>query len=207
MNRFVHPAERMQTALVLAALMSAWSGPLAAERATVPSVPLVAPTAPQRSTVQPNPITVPQAPALSPMAPAAAAVPPDIPAAPQAALPSRPQQPVMPLAAVPAELLARDAVSVSFAAGSDALDGPGLAVLDAVALRLAARPGERLELRAHAAGAGEDDETPARRLSLARARAVREHLISKGVDKHRLIVFAMGRRGEGDLDRVDLAFK
>jgi outer membrane protein OmpA-like peptidoglycan-associated protein len=91
--------------------------------------------------------------------------------------------------------------------------GPGLAdipadarpVLDAIVARLKANDALRVQLIAHAAG-GEDDAIDARRLSLARAVAVRAYLIEGGVRSLRMDVRALGNRpdGGGPTDRVDL---
>ncbi len=199
-NRPLHPVLLLTAALLLAPQARAADAPAA------PAPEIRTPAAPQRPAVRPPAIAVPQAPVLPEMAVPQAAIPPGIPDAPRSELPVRPAQTAAPLSSVPAELLSKSRVTVAFAEGSDALDDTARKALDAIALRLAARPEERLELRAHAPRAG-DDESPARRLSLARAKAVREHLLAKGVAKQRLIVFALGSRGEADLDRVDLAFK
>lgn len=197
-------------ALPILLLPLTFASAVAAERAgetgAKPAPGLSVPAAPQRQLAAPKPIAVPTPPVLPEVTPPRVAVPAEIPPAPLSALPQRSDQPVAPLSAVPAELLAKDRLTLAFAAGSDALDADSRKTLDMVALRLAARPEERLELRAHAARAGED-ETPARRLSLARAKTVREHLMDKGVAQQRLIVFALGSRGEGAPDRVDLAFR
>lgn len=62
----------------------------------------------------------------------------------------------------------------------------------------------RVTLKAYAGTAG-DDGSNARRLSLKRALAVREILLSEGVAPERLIVRALGgARDTGPLDRVDI---
>lgn len=63
----------------------------------------------------------------------------------------------------------------------------------------------RVQLIAHAAG-GDEDAIEARRLSLARAVAVRAYLIEGGVRSLRMDVRALGNRadGGGPSDRVDL---
>lgn len=164
--------------------------------------PTVAPT-----TVAPvKPVQVPQAPRMPELTAPKAVVPAEIPAAAKAELPQRPTRPALPAVAVPPDVLAMKGTSVAFGPAAEALDAAAFAALDKVALRLAAKPDERLELQAHAPRAGEN-EAPARRLSLARAKAVREYLMSKGIAKERILVFALGSQGKDNLDRVDLAFK
>ncbi|KAB7740788.1 OmpA family protein [Parvibaculum sedimenti] len=64
--------------------------------------------------------------------------------------------------------------------------------------------GGRVTLKAYAGAAG-DDGTNARRLSLKRALAVREILLSEGIAAERLNVRALGgARDTGPLDRVDI---
>ncbi|MDA1101183.1 MAG: OmpA family protein [Proteobacteria bacterium] len=64
--------------------------------------------------------------------------------------------------------------------------------------------GARLQLKAYAAGKG-DDTSKARRLSLSRALAVRSFLIENGLRSTRIDVRALGiARDGGAPDRVDI---
>jgi outer membrane protein OmpA-like peptidoglycan-associated protein len=91
--------------------------------------------------------------------------------------------------------------------------GPGLTdlppssqpVLDTVAARLIASDALRVQLVARATG-GADQAMEARRISLARAVAVRAYLIDKGVPRLRMDVRALGNRADdGPVnDQVDL---
>jgi outer membrane protein OmpA-like peptidoglycan-associated protein len=114
-----------------------------------------------------------------------------------------------PPASVPAAVPASGGNVVRFAAGAADLGGDARAVLDAVAAKLAAQPAERIQLVAYASapGTGTDDAIEARRVSLARAVAVRAYLIQHGVASTRIDVRALGNNpagGGGALDRVDL---
>ncbi len=77
--------------------------------------------------------------------------------------------------------------------------GPELAAL---ARRLEAAPGGRVTVEAQAAGPA-NDVSAARRLSLARARAVREGLIAAGLPETRIDLRALGRTEEA-LDAADI---
>jgi outer membrane protein OmpA-like peptidoglycan-associated protein len=95
--------------------------------------------------------------------------------------------------------------AVKFAPGATELPPGGQPVLDALAVRLLANDSLRVQLIAHATG-GTDEAMEARRVSLARAVAVRAYLIGKGVRSLRMDVRALGNHpGEGPVaDEVDL---
>jgi outer membrane protein OmpA-like peptidoglycan-associated protein len=95
--------------------------------------------------------------------------------------------------------------SIKFAPGASVVPKGARATLDALAQRLAANGSLRLQVIAYAKGS-EDEASRARRLSLARAIAVRAYLIEKGVPGVRMDVRALGNRttGRGPADRVDL---
>lgn len=153
------------------------------------------------------PLKVPATPPASLIVIPAAPLTPDIPNAPQSELaPRPPPAPGVP-GPVPVAVLGKPMLSLGFAADSILLDEPATTLLTAVAKRLAAEPSTRVELRAYAARSGLE-EGPARRLSLARARAVRSQLTQSGISQQRLIVFALGSAvPDGHPDRVDLLFK
>ncbi|WP_207476769.1 OmpA family protein [Arenibaculum pallidiluteum] len=91
-----------------------------------------------------------------------------------------------------------------FQGGSEALEPADHELLTGLAARLAAEPDARLRLTAYA-GAARPEDRDARRLSLSRAVAVRDYLMSQGIRGTRIDVRAMGARTEGGPpDRVDL---
>lgn len=146
------------------------------------------------------PVTIPAPPDLSAFPPPSMAeLPPRVDAKP-------------PRGEVPAQLAGVNQLSLPFAPNAEAPAQDAKALLDGIAARLAARPSERLELRAYAA-AFPEKETAARRLALLRARAVREQLIARGIDRERLVVFARdvgtppGAVAPANADRVDLVFR
>lgn len=78
------------------------------------------------------------------------------------------------------------------------------ASLTALAERMKQDPALRISVVAHATGSG-DQASNARRMSLARALAVRAYLIDQGIDNLRINVQAEGGKNAGDQpDRVDL---
>lgn len=183
--------------------------PPAPAPATPPAAEVAAPPVPAapKGAVRPTIVKAPPPymPEVTPIP--RVADPEGIPPAPRSDLPPRQETLVAASGAVPSDIAGRSAVALDFAAGSDAVDAAGVAMLQAVAQRLAATPAERLELRAHAAP-GPDGETGARRLALARALAVRQHLMALGVPKQRLLVYALGAAApEGGSDRVELFFR
>lgn len=96
-------------------------------------------------------------------------------------------------------------ITLPFPPGGDALTPEAARLLDRVAARLLDRPADRVELRAFAPPT-EQGEGAARRLSLARALAVRSYLLDRGVEQQRLIVYALGSQDGGNApDRVDLS--
>ncbi len=154
------------------------------------------------------PPPVPAATPASPPAPAPAAPPP------VAAAPSPPPAPVKVASAAsqPASVqvattaAAGNAMNtIKFSAGSTDLPANSAAVLDPVATKLLANDALRVQLIAHATG-GDDQAMEARRVSLARAIAVRAYLIDKGVRSLRMDVRALGNRSDDGpaTDQVDL---
>jgi len=95
--------------------------------------------------------------------------------------------------------------AVNFKPGVTDLGGGAQPVLDALVGRLLANQELRVELISHATGAP-DDAMEARRVSLARAVAVRAYLVEKGVKSLRIDVRALGNRADGGpvADQVDL---
>lgn len=95
--------------------------------------------------------------------------------------------------------------TVLFAPGSADLLPESRAALDAAAARMVEQPDLTAELRGYAPATNED-QSQARRLSLARILLVRGYLIDEGVSKLRLTVHPLGDRTSAKLppDRVDL---
>jgi outer membrane protein OmpA-like peptidoglycan-associated protein len=95
--------------------------------------------------------------------------------------------------------------TVKFATGATDLPANSQSVLDTVAAKLMADDALRVQLVAHATGSA-DQAMEARRVSLARAVAVRAYLIDKGVRSLRMDVRALGNRSDDApaTDQVDL---
>jgi outer membrane protein OmpA-like peptidoglycan-associated protein len=95
--------------------------------------------------------------------------------------------------------------SVRFTPGATDLPPSSQAILDTVAAKLIANDALRVQLIAHATGSA-DQAMEARRVSLARAVAVRAYLIDKGVRSLRMDVRALGNRADDGptSDQVDL---
>jgi len=95
--------------------------------------------------------------------------------------------------------------ALRFSAGTADLHGVAKTVLDSLAVQLKRAPQDHIQLIAYASG-GADQAIEARRVSLARAVAVRAYLIQQGVASTRIDVRALGNRVEdgGSADRVDL---
>lgn len=107
--------------------------------------------------------------------------------------------------------------SLAYAPGDEGLPAGADSVLADIARHLAAHPGARLEVRAHATGPA-DRANDARRTALMRARALRDRLVTAGIDPLRLLIFADGTPVPADgpapavaapasPDRVDLVFR
>lgn len=91
---------------------------------------------------------------------------------------------------------------VRFAKDDSHLPETAIGDLDALALKLATTK-ERVRLAAFS-GKNGDLSSQARRLSLERARAVRDYLVSKGVPFNRMDVLPFGAAKDGINDRVDV---
>ncbi|GAB5389106.1 MAG: hypothetical protein Alpg2KO_20740 [Alphaproteobacteria bacterium] len=84
------------------------------------------------------------------------------------------------------------------------LDAPRRAVLDALVGEMQQVESRRLQIRAYASPETGGD-IPARRRALSRAEAVRDHMMARGLPKHRMIIFS--RPAETDdraAERVEL---
>lgn len=98
-----------------------------------------------------------------------------------------------------------DSRAIRFAPGATELQGDASSVLDGLAQKLKAAPADHISLVAYASGDA-DQAIEARRVSLARAVAVRAYLIQHGVASTQIEVRALGNRvtDGGSADRVDL---
>jgi outer membrane protein OmpA-like peptidoglycan-associated protein len=189
------------------------SDPLAAAHAPVPAPEPVAaaavPVDPSASVGEQLRATATPAAAPARAAPeqVAAVAPPPAPAAPAVstpapavAVPAPAAEPAVPVApAVPEKV----DLSVLFDANSSQLSDAGRQALQKFASGALGGNG-RIELRAFAGG-NDEQATQARRLSLARALAVRSFLTQQGFATTRVDVRALGNQGGGgNADRVDL---
>lgn len=91
---------------------------------------------------------------------------------------------------------------IRFPGGENALPADATAPLDALAERIAASKG-RVRIVAYSGRAG-DMSSQARRLSLERARAVRDHFVARGISFERIDIMPFGGASTGETDRVDV---
>lgn len=97
-----------------------------------------------------------------------------------------------------------DVSSFSFRRGSQTIDNELNRPLDKLSIVLLSNPKARVTLFAYA-GTGDLSAREARRLSLARALAIRDYLSNKGIASNRIDVRALGANvPSGDMDRVDV---
>jgi len=163
-----------------------------AKHAARPAKP---PEKPQETAAAPPPAAAPAQDEAPPPPKLTAIAPPPV------KLASRPPPPPAPAQAEPAP------ERVSFLTGKSELSPEAQKLLDGVATRMSADATLRLELVAYAAGNG-DDSIDARRLSRARAEAMRAYLVDKGVGVVRVDLRALGKPTDdgAPTDRVDLVF-
>ncbi len=171
--------------------------PAAPQATATASPPTTAP--PTTSMPQPPPATLPTAPpdtiALVP--------PPPPPAAAQPAAP--PPPPPISDSAASAATTTGAGLRVTFGAGQADLSPASAAAIKNVVQSAPAGDSASFNVLAYAAGTPEDPST-ARRLSLARALAVRSALMADGIASSRIYVRALGATGGDEApDRVDLA--
>jgi outer membrane protein OmpA-like peptidoglycan-associated protein len=166
-----------------------------------PTTPLVAPT--PAHVEAPNPPPPPPAQASNNAAPVPLVAPP--PAAATAAPATASSAPPAPTQLASAASIGGALNTVKFAAGAVDLPSDSQAMLNTVAAKLMADDTLRVQLIAHASGTA-DQAMEARRVSLARAVAVRAYLIDKGVRSLRMDVRALGNRADDGPpgDQVDL---
>jgi outer membrane protein OmpA-like peptidoglycan-associated protein len=147
----------------------------------IPAPPAPAPALPDQT---------PQTASISPIEPPPAAAPPPPPPITQQATTSA--------APTPAGL------RLTFAAGQSDLSPDSAADIKQFAAAVPPGGSATFNVLAYAPGA-KDDPSSARRLSLARAMAVRSALVADGVESARIFVRALGTQyGSGPADRVDV---
>jgi outer membrane protein OmpA-like peptidoglycan-associated protein len=163
--------------------------------ATVPPVATASPT----STPEAPPATLPTAPPET----VALVPPPPPPAAAQPAAP--PPPPPISDSAASAATATGAGLRVTFGAGQSDLSPASAAAIKRIVESAPAGDSGSFNVMAYAAGTPEDPST-ARRLSLARALAVRSALMADGVASSRIYVRALGATGGDEApDRADLA--
>ncbi len=160
-----------------------------------------APSSPHTANLRPGlPPTVPAAP------PSGAALPPPV------VPPARPVAPPPPVPIVPNApgdvSQIKGGIRVTFGAGVADMSGSTEGAVRSFADTVKAEPGTDLNVYAFAAGVPDDPSTP-RRLSLARALAIRAILISDGIVSTRIYPRALGASpgpagSDAPSDRVDL---
>jgi outer membrane protein OmpA-like peptidoglycan-associated protein len=172
--------------------------------------PSAHPAAPTSPTAAKPAVPTAAAPRVPAAPPSAAVIPPPAVVVPTAAPPPLPPIPVAadaPGAAAPVQ----GGLRITFGKDRSDLSPATVAAIEAIAGQVKDKPGP-LDITAYAAGVPDDPSTP-RRLSLARALAVRTVLLHQGIESPRIYVRAMGTSATpGDpaatppapADRVDL---
>jgi outer membrane protein OmpA-like peptidoglycan-associated protein len=184
--------------------------PAPAAPATPAAIASNKPVATPALTVTPNASAAPYVPFSTIAATASSGAAMTVAAAAPAPMIVTPNVPA-PAAATPAVQMAsattvgNAATALKFKAGTTDIGSGAQPVLDSIANRLLANEGLRVQIVSHATG-GADDAMEARRVSLARAVAVRAYLIEKGVRSLRIDVRALGNRADTGpaADQVDL---
>jgi outer membrane protein OmpA-like peptidoglycan-associated protein len=211
------------TVVVLAASAAPTPAPKQPANSDIPTPPVVPPQQ-AREEATPAPVAPPSQPVVATAPPAVMPIAASSPAMKPGAMPAvsfstvsvAPPRPTMtvtpatPPAAPPVQMAAATTVGsaasvLKFKAGATDLGNGPQPVLDTIANRLLANETLRVQIVSHATG-GADDAMEARRVSLARAVAVRAYLIEKGVRSLRIDVRALGNRADTGpvADQVDL---
>jgi outer membrane protein OmpA-like peptidoglycan-associated protein len=211
------------TVVALAASAAPTPAPKQPANSDIPTPPVVPPQQ-AREEAPPAPVAPPSQPVVATAPPAVMPIAASSPAMKPGAMPAvsfstvsvAPPRPTMtvtpatPPAAPPVQMAAATTVGsaasvLKFKAGATDLGNGPQPVLDTIANRLLANETLRVQIVSHATG-GADDAMEARRVSLARAVAVRAYLIEKGVRSLRIDVRALGNRADTGpvADQVDL---
>nr|WP_294517182.1 OmpA family protein [uncultured Rhodopila sp.] len=149
-------------------------------------------------------VPAPAQPAIPQAEPGTAVINPVAPPEPPAGTPPPPPPPVSATAATKAAPTTAG-LRLTFAAGASDLSPDSTASIKD--LTAAAPPGDATTFNVQAYAPGTpDDPSTARRISLARAMAVRSALVADGVPSARIFVRALGaQHGDGPADRVDVS--
>lgn len=174
----------------------------AAKPKTKPAKPSPATAKPQAAHDKPKPASLPAVPATAPPAPS---LPPPL------IVPARPMPPPVPAAVVAdaagVATAEKDGLRITFGVGSSELNPATDTAIRALVRAAPPFASTTFSIVAVAPGTDEDPSTP-RRLSLARALAVRSVLITEGIPSERIYVRAMGAAAPalagGPPDRADL---
>lgn len=177
--------------------------PLISSAPPPPPPPAAAPpTPPAVATAVPPPLTPPPPPAAPPPPPRPVAVEPPPPPPPAAPPPPTPRQAAAaapaPEPVAPPAPRGAPAATVLFGSQSAEITAAGRTELDRIVKTLSGT--RQVDLRAYARGADPND---ARKVSLARALAVRSYLIDQGL-KARIEVGAFVTEGTGGAERVEV---
>lgn len=122
-----------------------------------------------------------------------------------ASIESMPPQVINP---VQIPLSAQNSVSLPYQSGQNSISTEQQDIInDDVLTRLKSDDSSRLQIVSYASST-KPDISNARRISLARALALRSYLMSHGIESHRMDVRALGNQsnGSGVSDRIDLVF-
>jgi outer membrane protein OmpA-like peptidoglycan-associated protein len=172
--------------------------PASATPPAAPNQPGTAAATSATATPPPPPATLPTA------APPTVALAPIAPPAP-AATTAPPQPPTVSATAASAASSSGTGLRVTFGTGQSDLNPSTAAAIQNLVKTSPSGDGTSFNVVAYAAGTPEDPST-ARRLSLARALAVRSALMADGVGSSRIYVRALGASaGDETPDRVDVA--
>ncbi len=205
--RTPEPASRPLVPRRLTTAKPAHSSPEQATATPLP-VPPQAPAPSQPSPTQPSPSQA-SAPAAQPAATLPTTPPPTVALAPvppaPAATAAPPPPPPLSATANSTASSSGGGLQVTFGAGQSDLSPASAAAVQALVKTAPTGDGTSFNVVAYAAGTPEDPST-ARRLSLARALAVRSALMASGISSSRIYVRALGaQEGDKTPDRVEVA--
>ncbi|HEY1932034.1 MAG TPA: OmpA family protein [Acetobacteraceae bacterium] len=192
--------------------------PARIEAAARPAAPIPTPPAPVTPSAPSGVVTPSARPGATPVAPTASPPTATLPAAPPpvatiapVAPPPAPANPAKPPPPPPVVATATTAAAkmpaglqLTFASDASDLSPDSAAAIKQLVVTTPSGGDTTFNVLAYAAGAANDPSEP-RRLSLARALAVRSALIADGVSSARIYVRALGAQGgSGPADRADI---
>lgn len=189
---------RWAVALLMAGIVGGFAAVAAAQMPARPDPQQRAPAGPATRMPDPDALRTPPPPAIGEM--------PAIPA--PAGLPEPSPRTATPALAAPAQTAPQpsapigETLRVLFAKSAADLPGDAAPGIDALAARMAATGAGRIQITAFAQ---DPDVREARRLSLARAEAVRSRFVERGVRSDRINLRPLGdAKGDGPADRADI---